>query len=135
HRVFDAVFRDSTLDGVLFRKHPIGESFERSTPKDAGALFHYSPTTLLFGAWDSTGKLGGLGTKFERLIESEVVAFGVADGVTVGGRLDPLLINTSAVVYEADNEMGWTTDESEATRDKKGNPKKFPKAKGESTSS
>ena len=42
-------------------------------PRNATDLFRYSPTSLLFGMWDSTGPKGGLGSKFQRAYVSEIV--------------------------------------------------------------
>ena len=66
HRLADAIFRDSLLDGTLFRLSDMGRSITDATPRNATALFRYSPTSLLFGMWDSTGPKGGLGSKFQR---------------------------------------------------------------------
>ncbi|MCC5950798.1 MAG: type I-U CRISPR-associated protein Cas7 [Acidimicrobiia bacterium] len=123
HRIYDAILRDSLLDGTLFRHTDIGRSITEATPRSAAALFHFSPTTLLFGGWDSTGPKGGRGSKFERTVTSEVVAVGISEepGVKTASRIDPLGVELSAgPIYETDD-GGWTTDESEA-RTEKGKP-------------
>ena len=124
HRIYDAILRDSLLDGVLFRLSEPGRAITEATPANATALFHYSPTTLLFGGWDSTGPKGGRGSKFERTIVSEVIGLGIAPGVKTGSRLDPLGIErNAATIYESDDELGWTIYKGEATRDDKGEVK------------
>ncbi|MCY3911078.1 MAG: type I-U CRISPR-associated RAMP protein Csb1/Cas7u [bacterium] len=116
HRLADAIFRDSLLDGTLFRLSEVGRAITDAQPRNATALFRYAPTALLFGQWDSTGPKGGLGSKFQRAYVSEIVGHDVLIGQKVGSRLDPLQIEKdSAVVYEHQNsDHRWTLDESEA---------------------
>jgi CRISPR-associated protein Csb1 len=52
HRIYDAALRDSLLNGVLFRLSDIGRAITDATPRSAAGLFRYSPSSLLFGAWD-----------------------------------------------------------------------------------
>ncbi len=116
HRVYDAILRDSSLDGRLFRLSDPGRAITEATPRSAAALFHYNPATLLFGGWDSTGPKGGRGSKFERAITSEVVALGIRTGRKTSSRIDPLAIETKAaeVYVSADPEEGWTLDRARA---------------------
>ena len=44
HRLADAIFRDSLLDGTLFRLSDIGRSITDATPRNATDLYRYSPT-------------------------------------------------------------------------------------------
>lgn len=122
HRVFDAALRDSLEpdSGLLFRFSEAGTRITEATPRSAGALFFYAPTTLLFGGWDSTGPRGGLGSKYERAITSEVVALGVAHGVKTASRIDALGIELKAgPVYEVEGgEWRWTLDLDEANKAK-----------------
>ena len=92
HRLADAVFRDSLLEGTLFRLSDVGRAITDATPRNATDLFRYSPTSLLFGMWDSTGPKGGLGSKFQRAYVSEIVGFDASVGKKVGSRIDPLQI-------------------------------------------
>ena len=134
HRLADAIFRDSLLDGTLFRLSDIGRAITDATPRNATDLFRYSPTSLLFGMWDSTGPKGGLGSKFQRAYVSEIVGFDAAVGRKVGSRIDPLQIEREAAnrkIYEhQDRDQVWTLDESEAARGKE-----KPKVKGDGRSS
>lgn len=127
HRLADAIFRDSLLDGTLFRLSDVGRAITDATPKDATALFVHSPTALLFGMWDSTGPKGGLGSKFQRAIASEIVGIDAQLGVKVGSRIDPLGIEReAATVYRARGDEGeWTLDRDDAETDRKGEPIKF----------
>ena len=61
HRVYDAILRDSLLEGQPFPKSDLGERLAKAKPAAASALLEVSPTALLFGAWNSTGEGGGLG--------------------------------------------------------------------------
>ena len=126
HRLADAIFRDSLLDGTLFRLSDIGRAITDATPRNATDLFRYSPTSLLFGMWDSTGPKGGLGSKFQRAYVSEIVGFDAAVGKKVGSRIDPLQIERVAsedrVFNSADPNEVWTVDPDQAEKDRKGNP-------------
>lgn len=123
HRLADAIFRDSLLDGTLFRLSDLGRAVTEATPNSATALYAASPAALIFGMWDSTGPKGGLGSKFQRALVSEIIGMNAEVGVKVGSRMDPLRIEkASAIVYEhADPAQGWTLDPAEA-RQEKGKP-------------
>ena len=122
HRIADAIFRDSLLDGTLFRLSDVGSAITDATPRNATALFHYSPTALLFGMWDSTGPKGGLGSKFQRSYVSEIVGFDAQIGKKVGSRLDPLQLEKLAIedrVYNASDPIEvWTHDPEKAEKEK-----------------
>ena len=124
HRLADAIFRDSLLDGTLFRLSDVGRAITDAQPRNATAMFQYAPSALLFGQWDSTGPKGGLGAKFQRAFVSEVVGLDAKVGTKVGSRIDPLQIERSAAVaYEhSDPEQRWTLDKDEALQEK-GKPK------------
>ena len=126
HRLADAIFRDSLLGGTLFRLSDVGRKITDATPRNATELFRYSPTSLLFGMWDSTGPKGGLGSKFQRAYVSEIVGFDAAVGKKVGSRIDPLQIEKVAtddrVFNSEDTAEVWTTDLDAAEKDKSGKP-------------
>ena len=126
HRLADAIFRDSLLDGTLFRLSDVGRAITDATPRNATALFRYSPTALLFGMWDSTGPKGGLGSKFQRAYVSEIVGFDAEVGRKVRSRIDPLQIERVApsdrVYNSVDPNEVWTHDPEGAEKDKRGNP-------------
>jgi CRISPR-associated protein Csb1 len=122
HRVYDAILRDSSLDGQPFMKSEVGIRLAEAKPGDATALLETSPTALLFGAWHSTGEGGGLGAKFPRCLVSEIVAVDVPveDGSTdartgeievrtsgrrTGSRIDPLGVLRRVEVFKGQN--GW----------------------------
>ena len=58
HRLADAIFRDSLVDGTLFRLSDVGLAITNASPRNATDLFRCAPTCLLFGMWDSTGPKG-----------------------------------------------------------------------------
>ncbi len=126
HRTADAIFRDSLLDGTLFRLTDVGRAITEANPRNATALFKYSPTALLFGMWDSTGPKGGLGSKFQRSYVSEIIGLDAHIGKKVGSRIDPLQIEKLSpedkAYNHADHTQVWTFDPKEAEKDK-GGPK------------
>ena len=112
HRIADAIFRDSTLDGVGFRLTETGKRIFKSSPINATEAFKYAPTSLLFGVWDSTGPQGGGGMKFQRAFVSEIIGHDPAIGLKVGSRIDPLGISASVKITapkESDENM-WELD-------------------------
>ena len=154
HRVYDAIFRDSKLkvesqkgeednqeDGedTSFMKSEVGLRLARASAEDASALLEISPTSLLFGAWHSTGEGGGLGAKFARCLVSEIMGIDVpvdelvnqrtgeinarTAGRRTGSRIDPLGILSKVKIYKAkDNSNDWTPREDDAERSKKNEP-------------
>jgi len=118
HRIFDALLRDSYDREQLFRRGPTGRAVTDARPRDAAALFHHSPHTLVFGGWDSTGPRGGLGAKYERAITSEIVALDVQPGVRTASRIDPTGIQVQAgPLFEGPDGM-WTLEADEAVKEK-----------------
>lgn len=124
HRLADAILRDSEYEGQPFPQSPIGRALTEASTSNATGLFQFSPTSLVFGVWDSTGKSGGLGTKFQRVLVGEVIAFFATKGVRPTSRIDPLGIELdAATIYEAADGSGWTLDANLAAKDGKGNLK------------
>lgn len=128
HRVYDAILRDSLLDGTAFPNSDPGLRLAKAKPADASALLEISPTALLFGAWHSTGEGGGLGAKFARCLVSEIVAVDVpvedvvdrrtgevgvrTTGRRTGSRIDPLGVLRKVDVFKG--EGAWSTTEAGA---------------------
>jgi len=118
HRVADAILRDSELDGVAFRDTPAGKKIGFANLHNATPLFEICPTALLLGLWDSTGPKGGLGTKFQRALVSEIIGVNVSYGTKTSSRIDPLAIRKDAAqIYETPN-RGWTLSQEEAAKEK-----------------
>ena len=122
HRLADAIFRDSLLENTLFRLHDVGRAVTDAQPRNATALYRYSPTGLLFGMWDSTGPKGGLGSRFQRAYVSEIVGLDAEFGKKVSSRLDPLQIEREAaerqIFIHKDAERVWTLKESDSAKKK-----------------
>lgn len=103
HRIFDAIVRDSQVDGKAFSKSGLYAALAKANVRNANEIFANAPSALLFGCWDSTGAAGGLGNKFARAITAEVIGIDAAFGETRGGiRLDPLAIVKEASVTSKD---------------------------------
>ncbi len=135
HRIYDAILRDSLLDGEPFPKSVLGKRLAEARMNDAAAVLEVSPTALLFGAWNSTGEGGGLGAKFPRALVSEIAAIGVtveeagADPRTgevayrtgarrTGSRIDPLGVLRKVEVFKGDGRH-WDVDKAAAGRNAK----------------
>jgi CRISPR-associated protein Csb1 len=123
HRVADALFRDSLLEGVMFRKSEAGKILDAVDVRNATGLFGINPTALVFGIWDSTGPKGGLGAKFQRALVSEIIGYDAQRGVKTSSRIDPAQIMLdSGPVYERaekkDDLPEWTLNSDLASKDK-----------------
>ena len=128
HRVYDAILRDSLLDGKPFMQSPPGRRLAAAKPSDATALLELSPTALLFGAWHSQGEGGGLGAKFPRALVSEIMGIDTpvdevpnprtgeveprTAGKRTGSRIDPLGVLRKVDVFKGG--AGWSPDQKEA---------------------
>lgn len=119
HRIADALLRDCLLNGQLFRLSDIGKSFTDASLTDATPLFKVCPTALVFGMWDSTGPKGGLGSKFQRALVSEIVGINATPGSKTASRIDPLNIQKeAAVIYKAkDSDEMWTLNPKDAEQE------------------
>ena len=120
HRAADALFRDSLLNGIVFRKSEVGRLLDTADTRNATGLFGLCPTALVFGMWDSTGPRGGLGAKFQRALVSEIVGFRAVLGVKTSSRIDPAQVMLGAgPLYERELESSdsphWTLQESEGS--------------------
>ena len=116
HRAADALFRDSRLNGVMFRKSDKGRILDTADVRNAAGLFGLCPTALVFGLWDSTGPRGGLGTKFQRALVSEIVGYDAIPGVETASRIDPAAIERSAGPVFRTADGGWTLDPNKAKK-------------------
>jgi CRISPR-associated protein Csb1 len=123
HRVFDAIIRDAELGKVRFKDTEEGKRLIQARPQAARAMFELAPTSLIFGAWNSTGEGGGLGAKFPRCVVSEIVGIGVAveehpehgerpSGQRTGSRIDPLGIRSGVRVYKTPD-GDWSFDKKD----------------------
>jgi CRISPR-associated protein Csb1 len=118
HRVADAIFRDSLLDGVLFRHSDKGRILDHADVRNATGLFGLNPSALMFGVWDSTGPRGGLGAKFQRAMVSEMIGLDAIPGVKTSSRIDPAQIMLGAGPLHhrkgrSPDKPDWTVDPKE----------------------
>ncbi len=78
HRIFDALFRDSEIESVkgegkkaneriAFKESPLGRVLGSASLANATPLFEWSPTSLIFGVWNSTKAVSG-SAKFARAL-------------------------------------------------------------------
>ena len=121
HRVADALFRDSLLDGTIFRRSYKGVILDTADVRNATGLFGLCPTGLVFGLWDSTGPRGGLGAKFQRAVVSEIVGYDAVVGTRTVSRIDPAEIMLGAgPLYErkseSDDSPRWTLSEKQGSK-------------------
>lgn len=135
HRIADALLRDALVPGdppVPFRDSSDGQQFTFASVRNASPLYRLCPTALIFGVWDSTGPRGGLGSKFQRALVSEIVGVGFSAGVKTSSRIDPAGIQANVNIYHrADDRNDWTTNPEEAEKDKKGEPVLFSRSGAE----
>jgi CRISPR-associated protein Csb1 len=130
HRVFDALLRDSELDGLPFRATPLGKSLTEARADNATALLENAPGTLLFGAWDSFAgaKMGA--AKWPAALSGQIMGFDALQTKKAGIRIDPMNITKDAVTgFKSESRAeGWTIDEARAIKDAKGKPVPLEKA-------
>ena len=129
HRIYDAVLRDSLLNGIPFMQSEEGRRLAAAKPVDATALLELSPTALLFGAWHSQGEGGGLGAKFARALVSEIMGIDTpvegfvasqrtgevyvqTAGRRTRSRIDPLGILRKVEIFKGASVADWSTDKS-----------------------
>jgi len=89
HRIFDAVIRDSLLNGDEFFKTSLGQELAVGKP---AALFKWAPNVLLFGGWNSHAQelVGHLkAARVERTVTSEIVGLEPKRVARTQSRLDP----------------------------------------------
>ncbi len=121
HRIADALFRDSLLEGTIFRESNKGKILDVADTRNATGLFGLCPTALVFGLWDSTGRRGGSGCKFQRTVVSEIVGYDAVAGRKTASRIDPAeIMRNAATLYERKSESDtvphWTLNEKEGKK-------------------
>lgn len=132
HRIADALFRDSLLGGVMFRKSNAGRVLDTADVRNAAGLFGLCPTALVFGLWDSTGPRGGLGAKFQRALVSEIIGYDAVAGVKTSSRIDPAAIEKRAGPVFRTGDGGWTLSVDDAKKGSGGKPVLYkPNGKGQ----
>ncbi len=116
HRLAYAIIRDSYLNAVRYPQTPEAQRWIGSGQADATGLFSEGPNALVFGIWfnptGGAGNKGNMGTKFQRVIVSELVGINCSKGSKCALRIDPVSIESNAgPLYWVDEETGeWTLD-------------------------
>ena len=121
HRVADALFRDSRLDGKIFRSSAPGKLLDHANITNATGIFGICPTALVFGFWDSTGPRGGGGAKLQRTITSEIIGYDAVPGKKTASRIDPAGIRAGVrPLYrradESNEHPNWTLQPEQAAK-------------------
>lgn len=132
HRIADAILRDSMMGDLPFRASKQGIWYTEASPQNATAVYALCPTALIFGVWDSTGPKGGLGSKFQRALSSEIMGVGVELGVKTASRIDPAGIQHVDIFKSASEDGDWTTEVASAKKEK-GKPVPFSRGSKENT--
>ena len=111
HRAFDAILRESLLDGTRWPNTEIAKSLSAATTQAAYPLLQYDPCMVLLGGWDST-KLGERTPatrelKLPAALSVEITATDVLPIRRAGYRLDPLGIEgtEASLVEQADGTL------------------------------
>jgi CRISPR-associated protein Csb1 len=111
HRLFDAILRESQLNGTLWLDTDIAKAVQAARPETAYPLLQWDPALLLLGGWDST-KLGRRTkavreAKYPAALSCEIVATDVIPINRAGSRIDPLGIEgtESSLVEHEDGRL------------------------------
>lgn len=89
HRIYDAVVRDSELDGKPFFETGIGQKVAVGDPQ---SLFKLAPNVLLFGGWNSHAQQGVghvRAARIERAVTAELLGLDPKPVNRTASRLDP----------------------------------------------
>ena len=127
HRIYDAVMRACTLDGVPFFDTGIGQAILKSRLTSGTALFHHAPITLTLGSWDSNGGGGPMSAKIPRLMTSEIIGLDAHRADISATKFDPMDIRSNVAEL-------LPTGDKVRRFELKGNGGKASKEKGEKPS-
>jgi len=125
HRVYDAVLRTSTVEGIPFDKSPIGQAIYSARIEKASALYTHAPLILAVGGWDSHGGEGPLVAKLPRMLTSEIVGLDALPVQKAAVKFDPMDIRKDAgpLYISKDPDRLWEVDQDKAKQtSKKYNP-------------
>ena len=124
HRIFDALLRDSELDGLPFRATPLGKSLTEARAENATALLVNAPGALLFGAWDSVAGAKTGSAKWPAALSGQIMGFDALQTDKAIVRIDPMNISKAAATgfKSAIRADVWTLDQASAERDAKNEP-------------
>lgn len=112
HRIYDAIFRDSLLDGVRFFESPLGRALTLATERNATPLYRHAPTVLIFGGWHSHAGHPEKAPRFARCVTAEIVGLNPQQGVRTQSRIDPLgIVKNAATIYRDEDTRRWSLRE------------------------
>lgn len=115
HRVYDALLRDSLLDGTPWTQTEVGQQLANSSVRDATALYRHAPATLLFGGWDShTGKSAPF--RIARSISSEIWASNGEVMSRLATKGSPVMITKDERVYLNEDHVLETGEAPQGTK-------------------
>ncbi len=116
HRVYDAVLRMSTVEGIPFDKSPIGHALYSARIEKASALYTHAPLILALGGWDSHGGGGPLVTKLPRLLTSEIIGLDALPVQRAAVKFDPMDIRKEAgpLYLSKDPDRLWEVEKDKA---------------------
>lgn len=118
HRIYDALLRDSTLDGTQWSDTEICKSLANASIKNATALYQYAPATMLFGGWDShTGKSNPF--RVARSISAEIWASNGEVMTRLATKGSPMVVSKDEQVYLDENHNLQVGDAPKGTKQKK----------------
>ncbi|QNG19865.1 type I-U CRISPR-associated protein Cas7 [Rhodococcus triatomae] len=98
HRLWDGHIRAGTIDGAPATDDPRYRAARDSSPADAKALLETSPTSLVFGSWDSTRKSHQ--ARYRSVLVGEIIGVLADQGKEArtpnprgGARVDPVAMS------------------------------------------
>jgi len=109
HRIYDAIFRDSLLDGEPFFESQLGRRLTLANERNATPLYQHAPTVLIFGGWHSHAGHAEKAPRFARAITAEIVGLNPQQGVKTQSRIDPLgIVKNTATIYRDRDTKKWS---------------------------
>jgi CRISPR-associated protein Csb1 len=129
HRIADAILRDSNLEGIPFPESCLGQRWIQSIPANATGLYEMCPTGLVFGLWfnptGGPGNKGNRGTKFQRILTSEIVAVNIAFGSRGSIQADAVGIAKGTEIFRHKKTGTWSLEEQKGKDWEKIDPSKI----------
>ena len=127
HRIFDAVLRQTLLDGEPFPKTAIGKAIYSARLESAGPIYTHAPVSLVLGAWDSHGGGGPLSLKLPRLVSSEIIGVDARPARRGAVKFDPMDIRKGAgpLYASPDPDLRFSLEKPAGSKAKKKNPSDY----------
>ena len=104
HRIADALFRDSLLEGTIFRESNKGKILDVADTRNATGLFGLCPPRW-YSACGLDRTAWRLGMQVQRTVVSEIVGYDAVAGRKTASRIDPAeIMRNAATLYERKSE-------------------------------